>query len=48
MISVYLCIIFIEPFNLNVNDSAAVCCGIAVVRLYLVIQLNVRLIYWTY
>ena len=48
MISVYLCVIFIEPFNLNVNDSGAVCFGIAVVRLYLAIQLNVRLIYWTY
>ena len=31
-ISVYLCIIFIEPFNLNVNDSAVVCCGIDAVR----------------
>ena len=31
-ISVYLCIIFIEPFNLKVNDSAVVCYGIDVVR----------------
>ena len=33
-ISVYLFIIFIEPFNLNVNDSAVVCCGIDAVRWY--------------